>query len=118
MATGVIHPFRRTERDFASATGDAETLAQVSLVLGTAKGSLPWRPDFGSDLTRLRHKGNNPVLRETARVFIDDALRKWVPAAKLVSVDVERILKTTQNLIDIHVVVQIGNKQQALTQRI
>lgn len=115
---GLIHPFRRTGSDFASASGDAETLAEVRLVLGTAKGSLPWRPDFGSDLTRLRHKGNNPILRETARVFVDDALRKWVPAAKLVSVTTDRVSDTTQNQIDIHVVVQIGNKQQALTQRI
>ena len=118
MATGLIHPFRRTESDFASASGDAETLAQVTLVLGTAKGTLPWNPSFGSDLTRLRHKGNNPVLRETARVFVDDALRKWVPRAQLVSVTVDKVSGTTKNLIDIHVVVQIGNKQQALTQRI
>ncbi len=115
MATGLIHPFTRTESDFASASGDAETLAQVSLVLGTPVGSLPWRPDFGSDLTRLRHKGNNPILRETARVFVDDAIRKWVPFAKLLSVDVTN---PAPSLVDIRVVVQIGNKQHTLTQRI
>ncbi len=115
MASGLAHPFRRIESDFASASGDAETLQQVSEVLGTRQGTLPWRPDFGSELHRLRHKKNAIVLKETARVFVDDALRKWVPAAKLIGVD---ILPSKANEIVLRVVVQIGDKQQSLQQRI
>ncbi len=115
MASGLAHPFRRIESDFASSSGDAEILMRVSQVLGTRQGTLPFRPDFGSELHRLRHKKNAIVLRETARVFVDDALRKWVPEAKLISVD---ILPSKANEIILKIITQIGDKQQSLTQRI
>lgn len=115
MDTSIAHPFIRSGGDFASVSGDAETLAQVGQVLGTPLGSLPWRMDFGSDLHRLRHQGNNPVLRETASVFVGDAIKKWVPKATVVRVS---IAFPEANQIDLTVIVQIGTKQQSLTQRL
>lgn len=115
VAAELAHPLRRAQTDFETRSGDAAVLAQVAEVLGTDLGSLPWRTDFGCDLQRLRQKGNTPILRETARAFIDDAIRKWVPSASLVSVDVKT---PAPNAIDLFVIVQIGTKQQSLTQRL
>lgn len=115
MATTIAHPFVRSGGDFASVSGDAETLAQVAQVLGTPIGTLPARMDFGSDLQRLRNQGNNPILRQTARVFVSDAIQKWVPRASVVDVSID---SPAPNVIDITVIIQIGTKQQSLTQRL
>ena len=115
ISKSLAHPFRRAESDFATLSGDDEIRAQVSEVLGTALGSIPWRTDFGSNLHRLRNQGNTPILRETERVFVDDAIRKWVPGVQLVSVNVT---SPKPNVVDMTVVFQLGNKQQSLTQRL
>jgi len=114
LITGLIRPFRRVESDFASGFGDEEVMFNVGQVLGTARGTLPWEPSFGSDLDRLRHKANTPILRETARVYVDDALRKWSPVAALV--DIEPPSKTKANEVALRITVRIGNKQKTLTQ--
>ncbi len=115
IGKALAHPFVRAQSDFATASGDDEIRMQISEVLGTVKGSIPWRTDFGSDLQRLRNQSNTPILRETARVFVDDAIRKWVPGVQLVSVSVA---SPKPNVVDLTVVFQLGNKQQSLTQRL
>lgn len=55
-----------------------------------SSGELPWRTAFGTPLQLLRHQRNEAVLAELARVYIRDALRKWVPEAEVLSVGVER----------------------------
>ncbi len=113
LVTGMIRPFRRAEKDFATASGNAEIMAGVGQVLGTVRGTLPWDPGFGSNLERLRHKGNTPILRETARVYVDDALRQWLPAASLV--DVGLPTKNKANEVELRVTVRIGNKEEPIT---
>lgn len=87
LGGGIIRPFRRTEhQDFANDSGVAEVLACVGELLGTRKGSLPWRIDLGADLERLRHKNKDEDFEALAQTAIDDALRKWEPRAGLVAV--------------------------------
>ena len=94
---GLLSPFQRDrKRDFASDT-DAELLRskvrQALLTNGAAHGAggeMPWRTNFGSALERLRHQRNDAVLRELAHVRVRDALARWVPSAKLVSLRVEQ----------------------------
>ncbi|WP_408891594.1 hypothetical protein ACJ2CR_19215 [Myxococcus faecalis] len=91
----LLVPFRRDrKRDFATGTG-AELLAskvrQVLLTEGAtpySTGELPWRTNFGAGLSRLRHRSNNAVLAELARVYVRDALARWLPGAQLVQLDV------------------------------
>ncbi|RJS13441.1 hypothetical protein DRW03_36065 [Corallococcus sp. H22C18031201] len=93
----LLVPFRRDKkRDFASGTG-AELLAskvrQVLLTEGAtphSSGELPWRTSFGAGLARLRHQRNDAVLAELARVYIRDALARWLPGVQLVEVRVEQ----------------------------
>ncbi len=86
--SGVLIPFRRDrKRDFASGEGEELLASKVEQLLATegasarSSGELPWRTAFGTPLQLLRHQRNDAVLAELARVYVRDALRKWVPEA-------------------------------------
>ncbi len=55
-----------------------------------SQGELPWRTAFGAGLERLRHQRNDAALAELARVYVRDALRRWVPSAEVTSLEVSR----------------------------
>lgn len=91
--SGLLAPFRRDrKRDFATGNGDELLASNVLQVLATegasprTSGELPWRTSFGTPLHLLRHQRNEHALAELARIYIRDALRRWLPEARLVSV--------------------------------
>jgi len=94
---GLLIPFRRDKkRDFASGTG-AELLQskvrQVLLTMGAtprSSGELKWRTTFGAGLDRLRHQRNTTALADVARVYVRDALRRWLPSVQVTAVDVQQ----------------------------
>jgi len=95
--TGLLTPFRRDrKRDFAASDGDDLLASKVLQVLATegstarTSGELPWRTAFGTPLHLLRHQRNDHALVELGRIYVRDALRKWLPEAAVVSVSVER----------------------------
>ncbi|ATB45948.1 GPW/gp25 family protein [Corallococcus macrosporus] len=108
----LLVPFGRDKkRDFASGTG-AELLAskvrQVLLTEGTtphSTGELPWRTSFGAGLSRLRHQRNDTVLAELARVYVRDALARWLPGVQLVQIRVEQ----DAAILTLHVRVREGD---------
>jgi len=94
---GLLTPFRRDrKRDFASGSGAELLRTKVLQALMTegatprSSGELPWRTSFGAGLHLLRHQRNDEVLAELARVYVRDALARWVPSARLVSLEVTR----------------------------
>jgi len=96
-STNILIPFRRDKkRDFASGSGEALLASKVRQALLTegatprSSGELPWRTSFGAGLTLLRHQRNDAALRELARVYVRDAIRRWIPGAVLRGVDVEQ----------------------------
>lgn len=93
----LLIPFRRDrKRDFATGGGEpllASKIRQALLTEGAtprSSGELPWRTSFGVGLALLRHQRNDAALRELARVYVRDALKRWVPGAQLVSLAVEQ----------------------------
>jgi hypothetical protein len=95
--SGILAPFRRDKkRDFASGSGEALLASKVRQALLTdgatprSSGELPWRTSFGAGLALLRHQRNDAALKELARVYVRDALKRWVPGAKLVSLEIEQ----------------------------
>lgn len=91
----LLVPFRRDKkRDFASGTAEELLSSKVRQALLTegatprSSGELPWRTSFGAGLALLRHQRNDAALKELARVYVRDALKRWVPGAKLVSLSV------------------------------
>lgn len=90
LGFGLVTPFRRDGKsDFASAGGAALVRSCVMQVLGTEcsdnvhTGELPWRPEFGSLLYRLRHASINAPRAELARVYVADAIQRWEPRARV-----------------------------------
>lgn len=93
---GVLTPFRRGPSDFVAGGGVAFLQSAIGQVLGTAAmsdythGELPWRPEFGSLLHFLRHRPNNQTTAELARIYVAEALARWVPQVRLKNVEVDR----------------------------
>ena len=102
FAGGLVLPVQRTS-DWKNGFGADVIISNVAQVLGTPRGLFPWRPEFGSDFEKLRHRNNTPALRELARVYAQDALQRWEPRAQLRSVDVDGPQSAEQNSIDVHV---------------
>ena len=97
MPVGLLIPLRLDKkRDLASGSGRellASKVRQVLLTEGAtprSSGELPWRTNFGAGLGLLRHQRNDAALAEMARVYVRDALRRWVPSADLVAVEVSQ----------------------------
>ncbi|NOK04696.1 MULTISPECIES: GPW/gp25 family protein [Myxococcus] len=112
----LLIPFRRDrKRDFAVGTGPellASKVRQVLLTEGAtphSTGELPWRTSFGAGLSRLRHQRNNTVLTELARVYVRDALARWLPGVQLVQIEVE------QNTAEIALRVRIHERDSSVT---
>jgi uncharacterized protein len=92
---GLLAPLRRDgKKDLAAGSGPELWDAKVRQVLLTdgdtpqSAGELPWRTSFGAGLSRLRHQRNTAALAELARVYVRDALRRWLPSVVLVDVAV------------------------------
>jgi phage baseplate assembly protein W len=88
---GLIAPLRRGARDLQTASGSVLLGAKVKQVLLTDPGELPWRSSFGAGLGRLRHKNNDAVLRELARVSVRDALTRWMRGVRAVRMETKSV---------------------------
>jgi len=78
-------PFRVVGRDLGAAEGHRLRVVKARNTLLTEPGELPWRSRFGAGLSRLRHRRQDDVLVELARVMVRDALRTWAPSVELTS---------------------------------
>lgn len=95
IGTGLLRPLRRSlNGDFLSGSGLALIRAGVGLILGTSctseisDGELPWRTEFGSVVQRLRLQPNDANLRDLARVYVIDAISRWMTAVRITDVNV------------------------------
>lgn len=95
LGRGVLRPFRRDEKnDFANAEGADLVRACVGQLLAmeasseNVRGELEWDPARGSQLYKLRHANNDAVLREMAKFYVTDALRRFEPRVRLTAIGV------------------------------
>lgn len=85
---GLGFPFHRDATDLTVVESVEQVLQNIANVLTTPKGTLPWRPDFGSELHRLRH-ANVESIGPIAQQFVAQALKRWVPYIRLQGVKAE-----------------------------
>lgn len=92
LGHGLLRPFRRDEKnDFANAPGQPLIKANIGQILGTkaastiTQGEIPWRTDAGSLVYLLKH-GGNVAIDSAARVYVQDALRKYEPRIEVLGV--------------------------------
>lgn len=94
LGNGLVTPFRRGSRDFATSRGIDLVDSAVKQILGTRaavgemSGELRWRPDFGSKLWILRHRKKDPDLNDQAEAYIEEALAQE-PRVRLVQAEVQ-----------------------------
>ena len=91
----IVLPFRRDlKNDVASGVGRKLLISKVKQVLLTggdtprSGGELPWRTAFGAGLGLLRHQASGAVLEELARVYVRDAIARWLPRVELTQLEV------------------------------
>lgn len=88
---GLLTPFQRDQAtDLANASDGRLLASKVRQVLATEPGELPWRTNFGAGLEALKHRSNDVVTSEIARVRANDALRRWIGDIAAVSVTTQR----------------------------
>lgn len=93
LGSGLLAPFQRDGKgDFAHASGARLVGSTIAQIVATraqsakAGGELPWRTNAGSWIHLLRHRNNTPAFRETARVYIQSAIRRWEPRVEVLDV--------------------------------
>ncbi len=92
LKRGLMAPLMRDgKRDFVTGHGAAYLRSKIIQVLLTegatprSSGELPFRTNFGSGLHLLRHERNDHVIEELARVYVKDALKRWLPEVEITS---------------------------------
>jgi len=56
---------------------------QIRMVLETRPGQIPWRPEFGCDLTSLIGEPATAQRLQEARWRVEQAIEKWLPGVEL-----------------------------------
>lgn len=69
--------------------GDEKIRQSLWLILGTAPGERPMRPDFGCGIHDLVFEANTATLRGEVRREVRQALLRWEPRIELLDVRVE-----------------------------
>lgn len=90
LGRGVVTPLRRVGRDFVSGEGVEAVQTAIKQILLTRKGELPWNPDFGLDVERLRHTAMTETLLEEIQADIVSNIESFEPRASLVGIEIKR----------------------------
>jgi len=81
--------------------GEAYVQEAIWLVLGTAKGELPMRPQFGCGIHDFVFAPNNATTRGSVAHHVHEALSQWEPRIDVLDVRVEQ--GAQENLLFIRV---------------
>lgn len=64
-------------------SGEAALRQRISIILNTAPGQVPWRPEFGCRLWSLMGQPTTAQHLAEVRWSIEDALSRWLRGAQL-----------------------------------
>lgn len=91
IGTGMSDPIRLTaEGDIAVTQYEERLKESIIRTLGEAVGSRFFNRGFGSRIGRLIFEPNDDVLKDLSSVFIREALTRWEPRIRVLTVDVQR----------------------------
>lgn len=106
LGSGLTIPLRRIGASgFLTATGVPLVRACIRQIIGTSQGELRWKPRFGTQLQRYKHKPNNEELEELISDDITTNLSNFEPRINKVDVKIKRqnsqiIASITWSVID------------------
>lgn len=55
------------------------TLARLDMVLHSRVGDIPWRPEFGCDVTGLIGEPATPSRVQQTRALVEQTIQEWLP---------------------------------------
>jgi len=58
---------------------DSSSIERIQMVLGTRKGTIPWRPEFGCEIDRLVGEPATQSRIDQARRGVRRAMTEWLP---------------------------------------
>lgn len=90
LGRGILAPLRRKGNDFVSGEGIIAVQSSVAQILKTQKGELRWRPDFGIDAERYRHKNVTDTVRDELSADVLNALLKFESRIDVRSIDINQ----------------------------
>ena len=88
------------------------TLSRLDMVMHTRAGDLPWRPEFGCDVTGLVGEPATPDRISDTRAAVSTAIQQWLPEVIVNNCDVQ--LVTTEGSASSHREVGIPVAESAL----
>jgi uncharacterized protein len=90
IGTGVAFPLRVDRRGgIALSSGDDDVREAIALILGTAPGDRPMRPEFGCGIHNYIFESIDAYALGKVEYEIREALDRWEPRAEILDVDVD-----------------------------
>ena len=82
LALGARKPYL-SQRDSA--------LARLDMILQTREGDIPWREDFGCDVTGLIGEPATPSKVNETRAIVENSIQRWLPDATVNNCSVQLV---------------------------
>ena len=90
IGTGLGFPLRVDRRGGLALVRDNEDVQEaIALILGTAKGERPMRPEFGCGIHDFIFESIDAEILGSLEVEIRDALDRWEPRIEVLDIDVD-----------------------------
>lgn len=80
-------------------SGNTAIEMSIKQILGTEKGTLPYNPYFGSDLSKVLFEPSDDVAASLGRTYIVEALRQWEQRIDVIDISSEIKRETQGNQI-------------------
>lgn len=89
LGQGLAYPLTQSATDFTSKKGEELIKDCINVILDTQRGSLRWKPWFGSKLHTLVWRNNDSVIKTLAKRYTVDAIKRCEPRVEIKDRDVE-----------------------------
>ena len=90
IGQGVAYPLRFDERGRLSLVGGSANVERaIALIIGTAYGERPMRPEFGCGIHSLVFETPSPELSTQIQAQVTASLKRWEPRIDVVTVTVK-----------------------------
>ena len=90
IGSGLAFPLRADQRGALALSGGVEDIEQaIGLILGTAPGERPMRPEFGCAVHDVVFDTIDAAIVGKVQTAVHEALERWEPRIDVVDIDVE-----------------------------
>jgi len=91
IGSGLAFPLRADQRGALALTHGVEDIEQaIALILGTAPGERPMRPEFGCAVHDVVFDTVDAAIVGKVQTAVHQALERWEPRIEVVDLDVEQ----------------------------